>query len=500
MILTAQASPRVHPILILALCVYVIALAAAILYAETLAIFALIGAIFFVTFVWHPVLGLYTTTVLLLLSGAGGIVGFVGGTDTLAVTLAKLCGTAALAAWAVNLLARKLPLALNAPVFLLGGFCLWAVFGTLLSPTADQQWPEWVRLITLLGYFLLAINTLNTAQSLRTYILLLLGCGIIMSTVAVLQYIIPAWHTTGTLGATEGAYIDPESLQGDAAIRVSGRAGHSNWLAMILLLILPLNTYWFSMTKSSRIRLFILLGIALELAALVFTFTRTGLLIGSLIFFALLLKSMVRVSPLRLFTFLFALVIAWILLPAPYKERVMTPKQYTQSTSVKSRVELQAAAARYMLENPIVGLGLGGFGINFIRENSKTAHTMKYMVERQGWGDIFIGTHNLFLQIGSDTGIVGLLFFLAFLVTALRGLLHSERRYKTIGDKQGQELASALIISIIGFVFCAVFLHALQQKIWWMLAAAAVALQMYNPEFRDSKELLARDIGEPNDA
>lgn len=484
---------------LLLLCAYAIALATAILYAETLAIFALIGIIFLTAFVWYPVLGLYATTVLLLLSGSGGIVGFVGGMDTLAVTLAKLCGTAALAAWALNLLTRKLPIALSAPVLLLGGFCLWLALGTLLSPTVVQQWPEWLRLITLLGYFLLAINTLNTSKNLRTFVLLLLLCGIVMSAVAVLQYIIPAWHTTGTLGSTSGAYIDPDSLQGDAAIRVSGRAGHSNWLAMILLLILPLNTYWFSIAKSNRLRLFILLGSALELLALVLTFTRTGLLIGSLIFCALLIKSMVRISPLRLCTFLFALVVAWILLPAPYKERVMTPKQYTQSTSVKSRIELQDAAARYMIENPIVGLGAGGFGINLIRENTKTAHTMKYMVERQGWDAIFIGTHNMFLQIGCDAGVVGLTIFLFFLYALLRALLQSERRYRSNGDKQGQALAGALLISIVGFVFCAIFLHALQQKIWWMIAAAATALPMYNLDFRDPKELDNSDAAEVGD-
>ena len=45
------------------------------------------------------------------------------------------------------------------------------------------------------------------------------------------------------------------------------------------------------------------------------------------------------------------------------------------------------------------------------------------------------------------------------------------------------ERGMALIVSLIGFMLCGVFLHALHQVIWWMVAAAAVALPLHDLKF-----------------
>jgi len=181
------------------------------------------------------------------------------------------------------------------------------------------------------------------------------------------------------------------------------------------------------------------------------------------------------------------------MLPDAYIERVFSPKQYVESQSVRSRLDLQGAATRYGVAHPIFGLGTGGFGMEYVREGSETATQMRYVVSSQGWQPVFIGTHNMYLQLFADTGVVGLVLYLLFYYTMFRNLRSAHRRYLASNDKTGQTMTMVLQICLVAFLFCAIFLHALQQPIWWIVAALAIAIPMHRIDFRRDPELLAAD-------
>ncbi|MCC6144261.1 MAG: O-antigen ligase family protein [Candidatus Hydrogenedentes bacterium] len=492
---TAYGASRTTPgpILVAAIALLVVLLAFGIVITGKMAVFALIGLFFFVLFVQWPVLGLYATTVLLLLSGSQNVISLISEQTPLAMTLSRLCGMAALAAWLINMLLRKMKFEFNWPVLWISAFCGWTAVCTLVSAYAGELWPEWFRLMNLLLYLLLAVNVLDTTRKLHYYIILLLACAAIMSFVSFAQYLMPslqvaqeqAWARMGGAGSWAGAYIDPESLAGEPAIRVSGRQAHSLWLAMTLLLLLPLHTYWWTTAKTKTMRTLIILMVLLEVVTLVLTFTRTAFLVGIVIGLMLWTRHLVRMNPLRFFGFLLILVIGYTLLPNAYKERVLSPKQYVGSQSVQSRLALQEAAWDYTMENPIFGTGPGGFGENFIRETNETATTMRFMVLKQAWNAVFIGTHNLYLQLSANQGLVGLALYLVFFVLTLRKLWVYEQQLIRDGDIRGATLAGAVFVSLIGFALCGVFLHALMQKIWWMVAAVAIVIPMYRMNFKE---------------
>jgi len=491
MSITAQERSFTGPLFIAFVLLLSLTLGIGIVATGTYAIYALIGALLFIAFVSQPVLGVYLTTALLLLSGSTGIIGFVGETEGVALTLARITGTAALSAWLINLLLFKNNFRYNSAVIYLCAFVAWAFVCTLLAWDRPLQVPEWVRLVTVLGFFLLAINTLNTPRKLHIFVLVLLFCGVAMSLTAVAQYLLPQHQLAGAdawagLGAVDAAYIDQESLQGEAAIRASGRAGHSNWLAFTILLILPLSLYWYGAVRSRTLKLLVILSVAVMGIALVLTYTRVGFLIGLVLAALLVGKKLVRVTPLRVFVgLLFVLIAGYTMLPQAYKERVFMPRQYVGSESVLSRLQMQESATQYLMQNPVFGLGLGGFGINFIRENNTTAQTMRFMVDHQGWNAIFVGTHNMWLEIGSSTGLPGLILFGLFYIILIRKIYVAEQEFLRAGDIQGANLAAALFVSLVGFMLCSVFLHALTQKIWWMIAAGAAVIPLYNMSFKD---------------
>jgi O-antigen ligase len=305
-----------------------------------------------------------------------------------------------------------------------------------------------------------------------------------MSAYALLQYMMPSLQFSEASGfagigaGAEKAFVDYEGVQSGPAIRVSGRSGHSNWLALALLLILPLNTYWFASAQSRKGKVLASLAVLFEVIALVLTFTRLGLLVGVTVAVVLVAKRLVRFNPYRVSALAVALVLAWFVLPAPYKERVLDFTQYSSSRSTEARMDLQAYAWDYMQDRPVAGIGIGGFGMRFQEEDHWVAAHLRYLIDHHGWNPVYYGPHNLYLQLGSETGVVGLLLFAVLLVFLLRNIHQAQKALKRTGDAKAALLAGAIEVSLLSFVFCAVFLHALLQKIWWMVAAAAVAYSL----------------------
>jgi hypothetical protein len=230
----------------------------------------------------------------------------------------------------------------------------------------------------------------------------------------------------------EKAYIDTEGIENGAAIRVSGRTGHSNWLALTLVMLLPLNLYWFQTAKRPGARLLIGLAVLAELAALVFTFTRMGALVGAAVVLFLVLKNLVRLTPARLSVLAIAAMVAWVLLPNAYKERVFSFADKPEMKSTEARIVLQEYAWQYTQDAPLLGVGISGYGLRFVNEDHWLAANLRWLIKERNWEALYYGPHNLYLQLAAETGFPGLIFMLAaFLIlmvqlqrtqNALRGL------------------------------------------------------------------------------
>lgn len=444
------------------------------------ALAAIVGAYLFLVFLRTPVLGLYVTTVLLLLSGIALPIG-----GTLAVmpgAAPKLCGMAALAAWLVNTFATGKRLRTGWDTWVVLAFAGWSLVGISMSLIWRVQLPEWTRLMNLVVYFIFAIHVLDTTEKLKKFVVIIASCAGVMGVYAILQYLLPSLQFSGIAGiegigsGADLAFVDPEGTASGAAVRVTGGTGHSNWLAFTLLLVMPLNIYWFNTRKSRTGKLIVVLATLVELTALVLTFTRLGLAVGLLVVFILLAKRMVRLTPHRVCALAAALLLAWFALPEAYKERVMDFTKYSGSESTAARVELQQFAWKYTQEFPIVGIGMAGFGPRFYDENTDTSRMLRWMVKYLGWNPVYYGPHNFYLQLSAETGTVGLLIMLFFIARALLNSQRAEKLFRERGDAQLALLSASIATSVLAFVFCGIFLHALQQKIWWMLFAAAAAL------------------------
>jgi putative inorganic carbon (hco3(-)) transporter len=446
-----------------AACVAVLVLATG---ADVFYAFAAVAG--FAAFVRYPVLGLHVTTALLLLSGSATLIGDLR--LSVPLTASKVAGAAAFAAWIVNALVTGRPLRVIPVVWVLIVFTLWAGLGVLMSPNFRMLWPEWVRLVTLAAYFFFAVNVLDTEARVRTFVTVVLVCGMFMAAFAIAQYFFTDLQfelssQLADMGAgAEGAFIETDT-DGNTIVRVSGLAGHSNWLAMVILVIMPLNVYWFMTARGPLVKALALFAVAAEIIALILTFTRTGFLVGIVTLAILGLRHLVRFTPQRVTAVALAVFVAWFMLPGAYKSRVLDFGGYARSDSVANRYELQQAAWDIWTGSPIYGVGLGGYGPAMLDENTRVARTMRWFVKEHNWPPQFLGTHNMYLQLMAETGIVGLGLILLFFAMLLRDLRRAQAGFAEAGDRHGMALTSTLEVGLIAFLVSAFFLHALQQKI-----------------------------------
>lgn len=110
-------------------------------------------------------------------------------------------------------------------------------------------------------------------------------------------------------------------------------------------------------------------------------------------------------------------------LPQQYLERLesVVTQQEKEGASIDTRKEILRDAWQIFLDHPIAGVGAGAFPI----------------AREQAFGRIQ-DTHNLYLEVATNLGIVGLILFLGFAISMVRSLIrHSEIFARQVSELDG---------------------------------------------------------------
>jgi hypothetical protein len=182
-----------------------------------------------------------------------------------------------------------------------------------------------------------------------------------------------------------------------------GIFGDPNDLAMLFNVTLSILLYYL-LTK--RKKLFPILGIVTIIVAVMFTYSRggfIGLCVVGLGFFLLIGKK----KKSYVFLALIIGILFWTLAPDDYRKRISTIKEEAQfdekTGKYTGRLEAWRMAIREGMDHPILGAGAG----------------CSYYVSGASMHDWHV-THNSFVQVFAEMGILGLLPFLLFFVLPYR--------------------------------------------------------------------------------
>jgi len=254
------------------------------------------------------------------------------------------------------------------------------------------------------------------------------------------------------------------------ATTVKSTLGHSNFLSHYLVIIIPLTLALVLSAEKIIHAIFFFISFIVEIAALAVTFTRGGWLAcaGSLFVFGIIIwkffpeKKVFTIRRLVIAAILLALLIGAAVIEKPhivtsvfsskdsYKEASPDEAEIKyKAATVFVRLEMWKGTWQMIKENPILGIGLGNYWI--VSQKYRTSE------ERSIDLDILQWAHNDFLQIGAETGFIGLAAFIFLIFSIFRNGFKQFRRLegasKTISAALICGIAATIMHSMVSFNF-----------------------------------------------
>ena len=443
------------------------------------AIVGLLGTIVSVT---YPVLiaaALIAANTCFQILGASHLIG-------LPISLSKICGLLALSAYLLHVIFARWQITWTHTLTFTVLWLLLTFVWDLVFPPPSGAFLGSNRCLQIV---LLTVVIAGVAgQNARWLFWLTVATGTAMActgVIAMIEHFLPELVVESDDPAvglgTIGALVDRGSLDGVVLKRVTGGLGDSNWLAISIAITAPLGLYFLSRAKTWLDYSIAGLGNGLAAIALVLSYTRSGFIGLGFVGLYLLYKRIVPVKPI-LAGLLAAVVAGSIYMPPGFADRMLSSK-YLKEGSTPIRRELMLTALDFWIESPIVGHGYSRYGIAMYQKalrvppanpslNGWFADLHKAVAEGRESPEN-IGAHNLYLEILTEYGLIGLVCYLAIFFAAWRDLKWVERN----GDESQRLLAICLAAGFLTFLVCGMLVHAKYLKLPWILLGLTVALR-----------------------
>lgn len=309
----------------------------------------------------------------------------------------------------------------------------------------------------------------------------------------------------GLLGNITGSLV----WENQGVLRLNGPTpnySHPNSFSGMALGTLPF-IYYFFFIVSNRLRLLLIIQLIFSLNIIIFTGSRTGYVAFGIGLIFLVMKSKNKIKSLLI------LIITGItitpLIPGDYIERAQTIFSQTdkEGNSTGLRKEILRDAWNVFLQNPL-GVGVGAFPA----------------VRQQRFGRTQ-DTHNLYLEIGTNIGIQGLIIFIGLIISILRALssltkniesqinslqcLILKKSYLNSKLQSIQEHLKDLYVikatcqSVYLFIIIrlglGLFGMDLYEVYWWFACGTTIAVWNINAIARYRSSIIcSQSVGEPN--
>ncbi len=367
--------------------------------------------------------------------------------------------------------------------------CLVIYLGTVLLSGAAAGAPDGVGDATallavegLLPYFLVT-NAIRDMQTLRLAIIVVLATGALVGGLSLYQ------TATGTYANDYGGFAQTKDAdaefeeEDDGAPRLSGSIGSKNRYAQVMLVLLPFALAALILARSLAGRVLAAGAGMLVLFGMASTLSRgAAVALAALVIVAAIL----RLIPLRVLAAVVVVtVIAAPLLVPQYVARLETlagigglasEDAEQPDGAVLGRATSNLAALNVFLDHPVTGVGPGQYPSEYSQRYANQLNLRYFTTPRRA--------HNMYLEVAADTGILGITALMAVFGTTLWGTWQARRRWRNVKPEYAV-WASALMLSIVGYMLTAVFLHvAYMRYLFILLALANCAIWIMSREGR----------------
>jgi len=361
-------------------------------------------------------------------------------------------------------------------ILILLAFYAVVLFGSSLHAInpglADEKLFEHVKCLVL---FALVVNLARSHTTLKRAVWAILIAGAALSTISAYQVLTSSYGWDfGGFGRIKVAQIVGDLRQP----RIAGAFADPNFYAQVLIPLVPLALYRFLDTSSRRWKLLGAYCIAACLVALVFTYSRGGILALGVVLGLILI---IQKPKLKHCVVGFILILLLLLLvPPQFQQRLGTLSQFMADeespivdtdSSFQQRSLLMRVAWDIWRDHPFFGVGAGNYSEYYLEYAEQIGAT----VDSYENFDQQRFPHSLYLEMAAETGLVGLLLFGAILLTACLKGWHAAHLFRKSGDLKSSRLVMSLLVGIAGYLTTSIFLHAHYLRHLWLLLALLAA-------------------------
>lgn len=334
-------------------------------------------------------------------------------------------------------------------------FLSWLFIIQLFYPFSENIFFAILRITELsVAYFLLRSNL--SASDIKNIPLLLVSVLIFHSVLGLIQFYygrnigsaIEAVNLTYPYGLTA---VEDVNL-----FRVTATTGHANLFAISIITLLPF------MLAFQKYYYFL---IGFVYLALILTFSRVAWLIGfvlAVIQNFIYAKSRAFLKLFNRYFLIFFLLMPLILAPLLLTRLSTIPEAFSEGGSWDIRVKVWQEAFNLFVQSPVIGIGPNRF------QQLASEQRLTNVFALSGFSPS-TKIHNIFLELLTETGLVGFLIFAFFLLTLLYYLI----KKRSAGQLQ-LDFKNILLLSISGLILMSQFhpvFHTAQFRLYYLLAA-----------------------------
>lgn len=354
------------------------------------------------------------------------------------------------------------------------GYTLLVFSSTIVASdqlVADQRCLELSKALIL---HCLVVVLIKGQKELKTAIWTLFGAASLLAGLGVWQALTGRYHHEwGGLARVKYAQIYDTVFEP----RIAGPLGDPNFFAQILLLALPVGLFA-ALRGHGPLRRIVICGASMLLGAgIVFSYSRGGAL--SLGVILVLWAVARRPDRNKLFLGITVLIVLVLFLPGTFTRRLTTIPEILPGSegvihpdsSFEKRKLLARAGWRIFREHFVLGVGTGNFTTYFDEYADEVGSAARDYDDPEQ----LHYPHNLYLEIGTETGVLGLVAFGIVLAFAFVQLAGARRRLIQAGDHEIADLGRSLQVSCIGYLVSSTFLHVQYPRYLFLILALVAA-------------------------
>jgi O-antigen ligase len=320
-----------------------------------------------------------------------------------------------------------------------------SVFNAMYPANTQEQFKELLTWIVV--YFVLVLNT-NNRQRLYILTLIFLVASFKLSLSLAIR-----WATRGFSFTTWG-------LQGPP-----GYFTNSGELSIQMLVFAPIafHLYYFIKPHLSKFKRFLMLLMPITAAMTVVGASSRGAQIGLVyLVYDFFLKK--RLSIRSILVTALAGFLVWQMVPTEQKQRFT---DIGNDRTSEQRLLYWKRGMEMIEDYPVLGVGLNNFPPYF------QSHYRKDMLYETAQLP-----HNIFIQVGTDSGLLGLSAYLMLIISVFRANARTRKMATSLGESGGlfTVLSRGLDAGTVGFLIAGQFVTVGYYPFIWVNLAFSVAL------------------------